>query len=177
MTGWKWLMVAVLVAGVSSGCSKTEEPVAQAPAPAAGEPQMPASHPPMGGMEGQMGVPPAGPRMVQVPADVQAGWKSVVLGVTNLASGAGQDVEVAIGQTVTVEGLEITVEKFVPHFAMGDGTITSASNDTVNPAARLMVKEGGNEVFSGWLFSLYPEAHPFQHETYGVVLKDFKKSE
>ena len=178
MKRWKWLILALVVAGVVAGCSKQEEPAAQAPpAPASGEPQMPASHPPLEGQGGQMGTPPAGPRQVQVPADVQSGWKSVVLEVRNRGTETSQDVAIEIGQSVVVEGLEITVASFVPHFSMGGGTITSASNDTVNPAVRLTVKEADAEVFSGWLFSLYPEAHPFTHETYGIVLKDFRKSE
>jgi len=178
MKHWKWLILALVVAGIAAGCSKQEEPAVQAPpAPASGEPQMPASHPPLDGQGGQMGAPPAGPRQVQVPTDVQAGWKSVVLEVTNRGTATSQDVAIEIGQSIDVDGLEITVVSFVPHFSMGGGTITSASNDTVNPAVQLTVKEGAAEVFSGWLFSLYPEAHPFEHETYGIVLKDFVKSE
>ncbi len=178
MSRWKWLILALVVVGVAVGCSQKEEPATPAPAaaPVGGEAQMPASHPPLDGQAGQMAAP-AGPRAVQVPAEVQSGWKSVVLEVTNRTTAATQDVSVVIGQSVVVEGLEITVANFVPHFAMGGGSITSASNDTVNPAVQLTVKEGGAQVFSGWLFSLYPEAHPFQHETYGVVLKDFVKSE
>ena len=178
MSRWKWLILALVVAGVAAGCSKKEEPAAQAPvtAPASGEVKMPASHPPLDGQGGQMAAP-AGPRTVQVPAEVQSGWKSVVLQVTNRSAETSQDVPIEIGQSVVVEGLEITVASFVPHFSMGGGSITSASNDTVNPAAKVIVKEGGAEVFSGWLFSLHPDAHPFQHEAYGIVLKDFVKNE
>ncbi|MDF1556288.1 MAG: DUF2155 domain-containing protein [Deferrisomatales bacterium] len=179
MSRWNWMVLALVVVGVAVGCSKQEEPVAPAPvaAPASGEPQMPASHPPLDGQAGQMAAPPAGPRQVEVPAEVLSGWKGVVLGVTNRTTGTSQDVSLDIGKSAVVEGLEITVANFVPHFSMGGGSITSASNDTVNPAVKLTVKEGGAEVFSGWLFSLYPEAHPFQHETVGIVLKDFVKSE
>ncbi len=172
----RWLIgwtLAVALAAV--GCSK-EEPQPQAakePAPAA-QPQMPASHPPAGG-EGMMGGAPAGPRAVVVPEDVQKTWKAVVLAVSERDSDKSQDVTVEIGKTATVGDLEITVESFLPSFSMGGGTITSSSADTLNPAARLMVKEKGNEVFAGWLFSMYPDAHPFTHEKYNVVLKDFVK--
>ncbi len=172
LIGWT-LAVALAVVG----CSK-EEPQPQAakePAPApAAQPQMPASHPPAGG-EGMMGGAPAGPRAVVVPEDVQSTWKAVVLAVSERDSDKTQDVTVEIGKTATVGDLEITVESFLPSFSMGGGTITSSSADTLNPAARLMVKEKGNEVFAGWLFSMYPDAHPFTHEKYNVVLKDFVK--
>jgi len=161
----RWLIGLTLAVAVgAAGCSK-EEPQPQAakePVPAA-QPQMPASH------------PPAGPREVVVPEDVQKTWKAVVLAVSELDGDKSQDVTIEIGKTATVGDLEITVESFLPAFSMGGGSITSSSADTLNPAARLMVKEKGNEVFAGWLFSMYPDAHPFTHEKYNVVLKDFVK--
>jgi hypothetical protein len=170
----RWLIGLTLAVTVAAaGCSKEEPPqAAKEPAPAA-QPQMPASHPPAGG-EGMMGAP-AGPREVVVPEDVQKTWKAVVLAVSERDGDKSQDVTIEIGKTATVGDLEITVESFLPSFSMGGGTITSSSADTLNPAARLMVKEKGNEVFAGWLFSMYPDAHPFTHEKYNVVLKDFVK--
>ncbi|MHB8763131.1 MAG: DUF2155 domain-containing protein [Deferrisomatales bacterium] len=160
-------------------CSKKEEPAPQAvqaqPAPgqAMGQPGMPPSHPPMGGQDGAPA--PAAPRQVVVPDEVKATWKSVVLAVTDRSGNTSKDVTIEIGGSATVGDLEIAVESFLPAFTMGEGNITSRTNETDNPAARLMVKEKGTEVFSGWLFSMYPDAHPFQHERYNVSLKDFVK--
>jgi hypothetical protein len=175
MLRWNWLILTLVVLLLVGGCSKKEEPVAEAPKPAASEPAMPAAHPPVDGT--QEIVPPAAPRQIVVPEEVKAAWKSVVLQLADKGTGNTQDVTVSIGQSATVEGLEITVENFLPHFSMGGGTISSASNETMNPAVQLVVTEGGAEVFSGWLFSLYPDAHPFEHEKYGLILKDFKKAE
>jgi len=173
-----WLPVMGLAAAlVLGGCSKSEEPkpeAAKTPAPA-GQPEMPPSHPPTGGQEGGMGMPASGPRQVVVPEDVKSTWKGVVLSVVDKETNASHDVTVDIGSSVTDGDLEITVENFLPAFSMGGGSITSSSADTLNPAARLVVKDKGAEVFSGWLFSMYPDAHPFQHDKYNVVLKDFVK--
>ena len=169
--------IALAAALALGGCSKSEEPkpeAAQAPAPAA-QPEMPPSHPPMGGQEGGMGAPASGPREVVVPDDVMATWKAVVLSVTDKQTNEAHDVTVDIGSTVADGELELTVEKFLPAFSMGGGTITSSSAETLNPAARLVVRDKGAEVFSGWLFSMYPDAHPFQHDKYNVILKDFVK--
>jgi len=32
------------------------------------------------------------------------------------------------------------------------------------------VFEEGRKIFSGWLFSKYPDIHPFAHDKYGVRL-------
>lgn len=177
-----WLPVMGLAATLALGaCSKSEEPkpaAPVAPAPSA-QPQMPPSHPPAGGQEGGMGMGMgmggSGPRQVVVPEDVKATWKGVILSVTDKTTNEAKDYTVEIGGTVNHGDLELTVESFLPAFSMGGGAITSSSAETLNPAARLVAKEKGAEVFSGWLFSMYPDAHPFQHDKYNVVLKDFVK--
>ncbi|GAB4273427.1 MAG: DUF2155 domain-containing protein [Deferrisomatales bacterium] len=180
----RWLAAVGLAATVAlAGCSKKEEPVAEAPKAEAPQAEagskgleMPPSHPKVGGESASAGAEAAPPqRQIVVPDDVKNTWKAVVLELTDKTENKTEEVTVEIGQTVTVGGLEITVENFLPAFTMGGGQITSKSNETENPAARLIVKEGGSEVFSGWLFTLFPEAHPFQHERYGLLLKDFVK--
>ncbi|WP_029733703.1 DUF2155 domain-containing protein [Deferrisoma camini] len=171
------IVVAVALAGALAlgACSKSEEPAPKAEAPAQKvEPS--ASHEAQPGGTGSMGAAPV-KRQVVVPDDVKAAWKAVVLTVTDKKENKSEDVTIGIGQTATVGGLEITVETFLPAFTMGGGVITSKSNDTENPAARLVIKENGQEVFSGWLFSMYPEAHAFEHERYAILLKDFVKAE
>jgi hypothetical protein len=173
-----WLPLVALAAALAlGGCSKSEEPkpeAAKAAAPAA-QPEMPASHPPVAGAESGSGMAASQPRQVVVPDDVKATWKAVVLSVTDKQTNESHDVTVDIGGTAKDGDLEITVEDFLPAFSMGGGTITSSANETLNPAARLVVKDKGAEIFTGWLFSLYPDAHPFQHDKYSVILKDFVK--
>lgn len=168
-----------------TACQKKQEPppappkaeMPAAPAPGAMPP------PGMGGMPGGMpgaapgGMPaaPAAPRAVVVPEEVSKSWKAVVLQVTDKKTNKTQDVKVDIGQTAKVGDLEVTVESFLPSFTMGGGNITSKNNNTENPAAKVIVKEKGAEIFAGWLFSLYPQAHPMQHEKYSLALKDFVK--
>ncbi len=170
-----WLPAIALVASLMTlgACSKSEEPKPAAPqaqAPAARQ-EMPPTHPPMDGPPAGMGM--AGPREVVVPEDVTNTWKAVVLSVADKVSNTTKDVTVDIGGSVTEGDLEIAVESFLPAFTMTGGVITSGSNETVNPAARLVVTENGAELFAGWLFSLYPDAHPFEHDRYELVLKDF----
>ena len=176
---WAWV-IGVAVAVAAAGCSKKEEPVSKAPTPApapAAQPQMPPSHPPAGGQEAQpgmgMGVPTK--REIVVPDEVRDAWKAVVLQVGDKATGKTEDVTIDIGQSATVNGLEIKVEHFLPTFSMGGGSFTSASNETQNPAAKVVIREDGQDVFSSFLFSMHPDVHPFQSEKYTVILKDFVK--
>ncbi|HDZ88696.1 MAG TPA: DUF2155 domain-containing protein, partial [Nitrospirae bacterium] len=34
------------------------------------------------------------------------------------------------------------------------------------------VLDGGREIFKGWLYSKFPTIHPFQHDKYGLTLKE-----
>jgi hypothetical protein len=168
-----------------AACAKKEEPppppppAASASGPAAA-PSLPPSHEASGAPAGlppgtDQPVMPAVPRQVVVPDDVQKTWKGVVLQVTDKSTNKSQDLKIDIGKTAKVGNLEITVEHFLPDFNMSGGSITSKSNETQNPAARLVIKKDGKEVYSGWRFSLYPQAHPMNLEKYDILLKDFVK--
>ena len=56
---------------------------------------------------------------------------------------------------------------------MGDGVITSKSDKLANPAAKASISDGKAECFNGWLFSMFPEAHPFEHPRYQIRLVEF----
>jgi hypothetical protein len=120
---------------------------------------------------------PRVPAKVTVPDEVKKAWKAVIVEVAE-AGGATKDYKVTVPGEITIpgSGLRLKVESFLPDFKMTPGGITSLSNEPNNPAARVEVVEDGKTVFKGWLFKLYPEAHPFQHPKYRVVLKDWVAS-
>ncbi len=144
--------------GVLSGCSKKEEPA-----------KLPAT-------------PPAAQDStirkqaeVAVPAAVKGKWKSVKLSILDKETNREGYVTIDIGKTMKVNGtnLVITVENFLPHFIMEGTTLTSSSNSPKNPAVQVHITENGQEVFRGWLFTLYPNTHASQHSRYGFGLVDF----
>jgi hypothetical protein len=49
--------------------------------------------------------------------------------------------------------------------------ITSSSFEPENPAARIEVLEKGNSIFSGWVFTRFPDVHPFQHPRFSLRLE------
>jgi hypothetical protein len=113
--------------------------------------------------------------VVVVPAMVKGKWKAVKISVTDKRSNKDAVYTVAIGAELQLpnSGLILKVENFLPNFKMEGTSLTSESNEPKNPAAQISIKEGGKEIFKGWLFSLYPTTHAFQHNRFSFSLVDF----
>jgi hypothetical protein len=108
-----------------------------------------------------------------LPAFVTASWKAVVLEVEDKGDGSKRDFTVAIGDSVSLDGIDVKVVYFLPHFAMDAGQMTSSSNDPVNPAAGIKIQENHQTIFANAIFSRFPEMHPFQHDRWAIRLKSF----
>ncbi len=156
MRGVRLLVFALCALALGAGCAKKEEKVSET---------VP-SH-------GAAGVRKEA--TVVIPASVKGKWKAVKIAVTDKVNGKETVYTVAIGNAVTIPGANLTlkVDTFLPHFVMEGTTLTSQSNEPKNPAAQIRIMEGGKEIFKGWLFSLYPTTHAFQHPRYGFTLVDF----
>jgi hypothetical protein len=112
-------------------------------------------------------------RRVVVPPLVAASWKAVVLEVEDKQDGSKRDFRVEIGDSLMIGQLDVSVVYFLPAFAMGPGYITSSSNEPVNPAAGLEIREDHQTIFANAIFSRFPEMHPFQHDRWAIRLKGF----
>lgn len=162
----KKFLAVVLIGSLAfsiAGCKKKEE-----------KPQLPAGHPPMEG-----GMPPAGmpdvpkvDRTVIVPKEVKAKWSAVKLHIEDKATKAGKEYTVAVGSSLAIPNTKIKVKvlAFLPDFKMGDKDITSASAKPNNPAAQIQVQEPGKEEWKGFIYSMHPGIHPFQHEKFAITL-------
>jgi hypothetical protein len=96
-------------------------------------------------------------RRVVVPPLVAASWKAVVLEVEDKQDGSKRDFRVEIGDSLMIGQLDVSVVYFLPAFAMGPGYITSSSNEPVNPAAGLEIREDHQTIFANAIFSRFPE--------------------
>ena len=116
---------------------------------------------------------------VVVPPEVQGKWKAVKIAVQDKKSNDEEIYTVDIGSSFTVKNSDVSLRTkvFLPAFIMDGTTMTSASNEPKNPAVQISVSEGGEEIYQGWLFSLYPGAHAFQHPRFSFTLVDFIPSE
>jgi hypothetical protein len=161
----KQIVSAILIAGLAfsfAGC-KTQER----------KPQLPAGHP---GMEGapSMSVQnaPKIERKVVVSNDVKEKWKAVKLVIEDKAAKTSKEYIVNVGDDLAVPNtsMSIKVLAFLPQFSMGDTEITSKSNEPTMPAAQVLIQEPGKPEWKGWLFSMAPDMHPFEHEKLGIKL-------
>ncbi|MBM2838975.1 MAG: hypothetical protein HW415_1600 [Deltaproteobacteria bacterium] len=163
MKGIKYLIVLAvavpLVLGI--GCKKKEE----APAPL-----MPAVEAPITVKKEEI--------VIMVPDAVKGKWKDITIEVTNKQTNQKSTITVPIGGEAAISDtkMKVKLEAFLPEFMMEGVNITSASNEPKNPAAYIVVTEDGKEVFKGWLFSLYPTAHPFEHPDYSLALVGYNPS-
>jgi len=170
---WFGIMVLALV---SVGCKKSEPSYAPPPSQPAAQ---------NGGMSG--GAP--GSAMTTAPADipkiegggvtvvpdvVKGKWKAVILVVEDKGQKQSKEYTVEIGKPLQIPNSKIIVDvlDFLPDMKIENSTFTSASNDPNNPAVHVVVREDGKEIFKGWLFSIFPTIHPFQHAQFGVTLKE-----
>jgi hypothetical protein len=113
--------------------------------------------------------------VIVVPDSVKGKWKAVKIAVTDKMTNKESVFTVDIGSSFPVPETKIAVdvENFLPDFTMNGTVMTSQSNETKNPAAKIKIFEKGKEIFNGWLFSLYPTTHAVQHPRFGFTLVGF----
>jgi hypothetical protein len=162
-TGLALLMVMV-------SCKKKEEQ----PVPKTPMQQSPMSAPMQPSMSPHGTTGPKVEKKILVPDSVKAKWNKVKFSIEDKASKKTSVYIVNIGSEFKVPNtnLRIVVGEFLPDFRMDDATITSASDMPNNPAVRVEVFENGKSIFKGWLYSKFPTIHPFEHEKYGLTLKE-----
>ena len=113
------------------------------------------------------------PTKLVVPPEVTAAYSAIRLAWKDSETGKGGTVEVPIGGSAPLPGsdLEIRADVFLPSFSMTAEEITSTGTGQENPAARIAVLEKGNSLFAGWIFTRFPEVHPFQHPRFSLKLE------
>ncbi len=113
------------------------------------------------------------PTRLVVPPEVTAAYSAIRLNWKDSETGRGGTVEVPIAGSAPLPGsdLEIRADVFLPSFSMSAEEITSTGTGQENPAARIAVIEKGNEIFAGWIFTRFPEVHPFQHPRFSLKLE------
>lgn len=154
-------------------CKKQDDKPLTAPveqgAPMAGAP-VDSAHAGMG-----MGMGAKKESKVVVPDSVKGKWKSVRIAVVDKASGKETLHAVPMGTDFAVPGTGLTLrlENPLPSFSMGDGVITSKSDQMENPAIQARISEGGKEQFKGWMFAKFPDTHAFVHPKVGLRMVEF----
>ena len=125
------------------------------------------------GGDDESGKAPAAPTRLEVPPEVQQAWSGIKLRWKDLGSGQEGTIDVPLGGAKPLPDPTFVVrgDVFLPAFTMTAGAITSQGVEPQNPAARITVFEKGNEIFGGWIFTRFPDVHPFTHPKYQLRLE------
>jgi hypothetical protein len=135
--------------------------------------QMAPSHEPEEAASAAEGGPqPKIPNRLEVPEAVQQAYSGIVLLWKDASNGKEGKLEVPLGDSAFLPGstLAVSTDVFLPAFTMTSEVITSAGIEPENPAARIRVTDGGQEIFAGWVFKRFPDVHPFAHPRFSFVL-------
>jgi hypothetical protein len=130
-----------------------------------------------GGAPGEAGAggeaAPKAPSRLEVPPEVEQAWSGIRLRWKDLGSGQEGTVDVPLGGAKPLPDPTIVVrgDVFLPAFTMSGDAITSQGTEPQNPAARITVFEKGKEIFGGWMFTRFPDVHPFTHPKYQLRLE------
>ncbi|MEP6994217.1 MAG: DUF2155 domain-containing protein [Acidobacteriota bacterium] len=113
------------------------------------------------------------PTRLEIPPEVAQVWSGVRIGWKDKTNGTEGVIEVPLGGATPLPDPSFVVraDAFLPAFSMGGGAITSEGVEPQNPAARIAVFEKGKEVFAGWVFTRFPDVHPFTHPRYQLRLE------
>lgn len=119
------------------------------------------------GAEGAM------PTRLVVPPEVEKAYSGIRLRWKDSTNGKEGVIEVPLGGGTPLPDPSLVVrgDVFLPAFSMGGGAITSDGVEPQNPAARITVFEKGQEIFGGWIFTRFPDVHPFAHPRFQLFLE------
>jgi hypothetical protein len=121
---------------------------------------------------------------VIVPDDIRADWSDVILTLVDKENEEAKEFKVKIGEKLEVPDTDLVIKlgPFLPSLTILGEVITSASNEPNNPSVALVVFEKGYQIFPqsgkewGWLYAKLPDMHAFEHERYGLTLKQGVKT-
>jgi hypothetical protein len=120
----------------------------------------------------EAGAPGAVPTRLDVPPEVAAAYSGIQLAWKDKTSGKQGTLDVPLGGGTPLPdpAFVVRADVFLPAFTMGGGAITSDGIEPQNPAARITVFEKGKEVFAGWIFTRFPDVHPFTNPRFELHL-------
>jgi hypothetical protein len=112
------------------------------------------------------------PTRLEVPPQVSQAFSGIKIAWKDKSNGKQGVIEVPLGSGTPLPdpSLVVRADVYLPAFTMGGGAITSDGVEEQNPAARITVFDKGKEIFAGWIFTRFPDVHPFTHPRFQLHL-------
>jgi len=183
------ILVLLLFAASVQSCKKKEPP--QTPESGVSGPMQPGQMPSGPIMQGPISpegqqapvhgaMMPGGKAQVTVPDFVKGKWSAAKIIIEDKATKKRHEYTVKLNSDFPIpnSNLKLSIGEYLPDFKMEGFSLTSVSNDPKNPALAVMIFENDKKIFPapgkewGWLFEKVPTIHPFEHEKYGIILKE-----
>lgn len=166
------------------------------PGPVKGDEPLPPNHPPLGAntpaAPGQSLSPETISRQaaahpkaagrktlnVVVPEAVKGKWTAVNIAITG-PDGKEREVRVPLGDRVAIDktGSTLRVLTFLPSYTSDFQTVTSSSNEPVNPAIQVQLARRDEVLAEGWVFQNLPDFNSFSSDQVRVRLLSAEPAE
>jgi len=172
------IAMGVILFSLLACAKKEEQPAQQSPAPVTQGPIM--ETPPITPMApGHETISKKTEFQIVIPPEVKEQWSAVKLIVGDKKLNKTDEFIVNVGEEFKIPDSKLTIKisYFLPDFKMSGQIITSASNEPNNPSIGVVIYDNGEQIFPksgkwGWLYANFPTIHPFQHERFGLILKE-----
>lgn len=113
---------------------------------------------------------------VVVPDSVKGQWASATLSVSS--GGSDKEIRLAIGDKVSLGNkLQLHLVHYLPAYTSDFQSVTSSSNEQINPAVQVQTISNGQVVAEGWVFQNLPEFNSFRSEQVQVRLISAERSQ
>lgn len=175
-------VLLMVVAGCSSG-SKDDTGEASAPdetVAAAEADNLPADHPAMPeGMDKMTeAIQRASHANIKTQKEVvltdamKAKWNEVQVAITDNAKQRTETITLKVGSKVklTEEGYFLTIDAFVPDYAIAESKIVSRSDEPNNPAMLVSLYENETQITRGWVFKDFAEFNSYSNSRFVLQL-------
>jgi hypothetical protein len=181
-TGVMLLLTGTLVLGSVIACREKGRPDPNIRMAISHEPQGTPANASDGGQENASsdaspgmgtGPSPKAPTRLDVPPEVLKAYSGIRIHWRDSSNGKEGTLDVPLEGTAQLpdSDLQVRADVFLPAFTMSAESITSSGIEAQNPAARIAVLEKSQEIFAGWIFTRFPDVHPFQHPRFALRLE------
>ncbi|MDR0453526.1 MAG: DUF2155 domain-containing protein [Deferribacteraceae bacterium] len=107
----------------------------------------------------------------EVDPSILALYTGITVKLTDRESKESRDIFIPFMTPTQLEGtpLTVTVTQFFPDFVMSEKGSATRSLEPKNPGAKVKIT-GANPEFEGWLFSNFPDAHPYDNPDFDIAM-------
>jgi hypothetical protein len=104
--------------------------------------------------------------------EMKAKWNEVQVAITDNANQRTETITLKVGSKVklTEEGYFLTIDAFVPDYAIAESKIVSRSDEPNNPAMLVSLYENETQITRGWVFKDFAEFNSYSNSRFVLQL-------